>query len=505
MASSESQLKELFVELELSRRLDQLKAIYDMPFEDGRIGGPYGWQVKFHAAGKDTTERAIIAANQTGKTRTAAAEVALHTTGDYPPWWPGRRFTHGNDWIVAGMTNEDIRDIQQLALVGKIDENKEPDGTGWLPKAKIIDFGFRQCGVPNVLDTVTIQHSSGEKSVITFKSYEQKAVKFQGRIVDGAWCDEEPDDFGIWSELQTRILVKKGMLMFTNTPLKGMSAIIRHFLDGGPGTFYVSVAWEDAPHISPERRDEWMARYPEHERDTRTKGIPMMGTGLVYPIPDDMILCTSFPLPDYYRRVCGVDFGIDHPGAAAWLAHDGDRDILYLYDCYKERGKTPAYHAQSIMARGKWIPVSWPHDGMVRDKGSGVPLAHQYRERGVNMLLDPASWDEGFRSAHGGARAQSREAGAGEILERMHTGRFKVFDTPETRQFLEEKRMLHRKDQQIVPVNDDIESAVRYALMGLRFAISDHDTRVQRPSMQDDTYSPFESFSRRREHGFSKA
>ena len=227
MASAEAQLKELFVELEQARRLDQLKALYDMPYEAGRIGGPYDWQVKFHAAGKDTTERAIIAANQTGKTRTAAAEVALHTTGDYPPWWPGRRFDHGNDWIVAGMTNEDIRDIQQLALVGKIDENKEPDGTGWLPKAKIIGYGFRQCGVPNVLDTVTIKHASGEKSVITFKSYEQKAVKFQGRVVDGAWCDEEPDDFGIWSELQTRILVKRGMLMFTNTPLKGMSAIIR--------------------------------------------------------------------------------------------------------------------------------------------------------------------------------------------------------------------------------------------------------------------------------------
>ena len=490
-------LGDLTAELDRIQTEDQLGTYYQLTDEHGGIfGSPYGWQVEFHALGKVVPERAIIAANQTGKTRTAAAEIAIHITGRYPPWWNGRVYDRPTVGIVAGMTNEDVRDIQQLALIGEIDENRRPDGSGWIPSECIGGVGFRQCGVPNVVDTVRVKHRSGGWSIITFKSYEQKATKFQGRTLDWCWLDEEPDDYQIFSECQTRTMVKKGMVMFTNTPLKGMSKIVKHFLDGGKGIGYVTATWDDAKHLSEEEKIERTARYDEHERDTRTKGVPMMGTGLVYPIPAEMFLTEPFQIPTFFRRVCGIDFGIDHPGAAAWLAHDADKDIIYLYDCYRERGKTPAYHAQAIMARGKWIPVAWPHDGMQRDKGSGIPLAHQYRTRGVNMLVEPASWDSEFQTERS-ARAQSREAGNSEILERMHTGRFYVVNCPSTQAYLEELRMLHRKDGQIVAINDDIESAVRYAMMMLRFAVSDDYLSIKRPAFQDNDYNPLESFSRR--------
>ncbi len=496
MNTDVKEIGELAAELNRIQTEDQLGTFYALPRDDGGVdGSPYGWQEEFHSLGAVKPERAIIAANQTGKTRTAAAEVAVHTTGRYPPWWKGRVYDRPTDWIVAGMTNEDVRDIQQLALIGEIDEQRKATGTGWIPRDCIAGMGFRQCGVPNVVDTVRIRHSTGGFSSITFKSYEQKATKFQGRTLDACWLDEEPDDYMIFSECQTRTMVKQGMVMFTNTPLKGMSRIVKHFLDGGEGIAYVTATWDDALHLSEKDKRERTARYDEHERDTRTKGVPMMGTGLVYPVPHEMILVEPFPIPTHFRRMCGIDFGIDHPGAAAWLCHDADSDIIYLYDCYRERGKTPAYHAQAIMARGAWIPVAWPHDGMQRDKGSGIPLAHQYRARGVNMLLEPASWDSEFRSERG-ARAQSREAGNQEILERMHTGRFKVVKCSSTEPFLEELRMLHRKDSLIVAINDDIESAVRYAVMMLRFSISDDYTSIKKPAMQANDYDPLAAFSR---------
>jgi phage terminase large subunit-like protein len=471
---------------------NRLAVLYgDEPIE----GSPYGWQREFHAKGATEPERGIIAANQTGKTRSAAAEVAIHLTGQYPSWWTGRRFSGPIEAIVAGQTNEDVRDIQQLALFGPIEEGKKPEGTGWVPKDCIGRYGFRQCGLSNVIDSVRVRHVSGGWSDCQLKSYAQGKESFTGRTKDLAWLDEEPEDYGIFTECETRLLVKRGSLMFTVTPLRGMSEIVQHFLTGGPGIWYITIAWEDAPHITPELREQWKARYPEHERNTRTKGIPMMGTGLVYPVDHDSLLCDPFPIPSHFRRIAGSDFGIGHPAAGCWLAWNADADVIYVYDAYKQTGETAAYHAQAFMARGKWIPVAWPHDGLARDKGSGEPLADQYRHRGANMLPEPASWDLDYQREQQ-VRAQSREAGSNEILERMRTGRWKVFNTPGARLFLDDIRLMHRKGTppMIVPLNDDVESAGRYGVMMLRYAVSEAETEEEPGPPQKD-YDPLKEFS----------
>ena len=55
-----------------------------------------------------------------------------------------------------------------------------------------------------------------------------------------------------------------------------------------------------------------------------------------------------------------------------------------------------------------------------------------------------------------------------EMLDRMHTGRLKVFKHLE--EWLSEFRLYHRKDGLIVKVHDDLMSATRIALMMRRFA-----------------------------------
>ncbi len=279
--------------------------------------------------------------------------------------------------------------------------------------------------------------------------------------------DEEPplhhDD--IFSEVRTRLITRNGLFLFSRTPLFGMSRIIRHFLEGGPGIWWIGATWNEAPHLAKAARDRYSATYMEHEVDARTKGVPMLGSGGVYPVPDEQITCTSFEIPGHFRRICGIDFGIDHPAAAVWIAYDADTDIIYVYDCYKQRGETASYHSQLIKSRGLWIPVAWPHDGMIRDKGGGVALKDQYIACGVNMLGESARYDD----AKGGG--QSREPQTIDILDRMRTGRFKIFKHLE--ELLAEKRLLHRKDGQIVGRDDDLESAMRYACMSLRYAASD--------------------------------
>ena len=56
---------------------------------------------------------------------------------------------------------------------------------------------------------------------------------------------------------------------------------------------------DDAEHISPEKREEIIASYPPHEREARTKGIPALGSGRVYPVTEESITVEAFPVPDH--------------------------------------------------------------------------------------------------------------------------------------------------------------------------------------------------------------
>src|SRR6516162_7849659 len=54
----------------------------------------YRTQLQFFAAGSTGVhQRLLFSGNQSGKSRACSFEVAVHMSGDYPPWWTGKRFT----------------------------------------------------------------------------------------------------------------------------------------------------------------------------------------------------------------------------------------------------------------------------------------------------------------------------------------------------------------------------------------------------------------------------
>jgi hypothetical protein len=69
------------------------------------------------------------------------------------------------------------------------------------------------------------------------------------------------------------------------------------------------------------------------------------------------------------------------------------------------------------------------------------------------------------------------EAGLMDMLDRMQTGRLKVFS--HLVDWFEEFRLYHRKDGKVVKEFDDLMSASRYALMGKRFAEPTKTPQVQ--------------------------
>lgn len=228
----------------------------------------------------------------------------------------------------------------------------------------------------------------------------------------------------------------------------------------------VRMTIEDAEHYTPEQRAAIIASYPEHEREARVKGLPTLGSGRVFPVKDEQVSCEAIPISKHWARINGLDFGWDHPFAAVSCAWDRDADIWYVTSAYRESKATPVIHAAAIRPWGDWIPCAWPHDGLQHDKGSGDQLAQLYREQGLETLPERATFEDGGSGV---------EAGVIEMLDRMQTGRFKVFS--HLKEWFDEFRLYHRKDGKIVKERDDLISATRYAIMMKRFAEVEPTTR----------------------------
>jgi hypothetical protein len=226
--------------------------------------------------------------------------------------------------------------------------------------------------------------------------------------------------------------------------------------------YTVVATWDDVPHLTQEQKDELWSSVPPHERDARAKGIPTMGSGLIYPVREEDITCEPRDIPRHWPRIIGLDFGWDHPTAAVLLAWDRDYDRIYVVNSYRRKEATPIQHAATLRAwGGTWIPIAWPADGYQHSKGDGQQLKDIYAEQGLFMLDKHATHPSDEKST-------GVEAGLMGIMEYMETDRFKVFN--DQTEWLEERRMYHRDEGKIVKLRDDLMDATRYGCMMLRFA-----------------------------------
>lgn len=425
---------------------------------------PYAKQKEYHAS--TTREVLFMAGNQLGKTMAGTAEDAMHLTGRYPDWWTGHRFTKPITMLAGSESYELTRDGLQRLLMGP-PANEEEWGTGFIPKDCIV-ARTRRMGVSNALDSVTVKHVSGGNSTLLFKAYEQGRGKWQANTVDYVHFDEEPPE-DVYFEGITRTNATGGLIRVTFTPLKGMSSVVaRYLMEDSPDREVVTMTIEDAEHYTPEERQKIIDSYPAHEREARTKGIPTLGSGRIYPIEEEAIKVDAFPIPRHWALIGGLDFGWDHPTAGVQLAWDRDGDVVYVINCYRRSQATPLEHAATLKQWGG-MPWAWPHDGTQSSKADGKKLADQYRSTAMNMLVKHATHSDGGNGV---------EAGIMSILERMQTGRFKVFS--HLNHWWEEFRLYHRKDGKIVKERDDVMDATRYAEMMLRFA--------ERPEVYEEDY-----------------
>lgn len=420
----------------------------------------------------------MLAANRVGKTEGVGGyELACHVTGWYPDWWVGRRFDKANRWWVAGDTNTTVRDILQRKLLGPIGSW----GTGLIP-GECIDRVTRKQGLADAVDTVWVKHKRGGLSNFTFKSYDQKRESFQGTEQDGIWLDEEPP-LDIYTECLLRTMTNGGMIVLTFTPLQGMSEVVLEFLPGGKlqesaegSKFVVMATWDDAPHLSEAVKKELYASIPPFQRDARSKGVPQLGSGAIYPVPESEISEQPFMIPDYWPRAFGFDTDAGAGWTASvWAAIDRQTQTVHIYDSYKRGRAEMAVNVQAIKQRGEWIPGVGDAAALSTTQGDAEQIIRLYQRAGLDVRLAD----------------KSVEAGLYKTWELMTLGKLKVFSS--CTQWFEEFR-LYRRDERgrVVKQNDHLMDAMRYlCFTGLNRAIVKPLAKNQQQSKPMSSYGVF--------------
>lgn len=242
------------------------------------------------------------------------------------------------------------------------------------------------------------------------------------------------------------------------------------------------AGWESAAHLSEETKRDLIGSYPVHERDARTRGIPQLGSGAIYPIPESEITVDPFEIPPYYRRSYGMDVGWNRT-AVIWSALDTQTDTLYLYSEYYRGNEEPSVHAQAIRARGLWIPGVIDPAARGRSQSDGQQLLASYRDLGLNLTVA----DNGV------------ESGIFEVYRRLSEGRLKVFRTNQN--WLMEYRTYQRdKKGAIQKRADHLMDATRYDVRsGIEVATLApiEDWSIGKPrSLHTSHYDPFEDMNR---------
>lgn len=129
-----------------------------------------------------------------------------------------------------------------------------------------------------------------------------------------------------------------------------------------------------------------------------------------------------------------------------WMAYERDTDTVHLYDSCVLKREVLAVIAESLNARGRYIPVAWRSE----DKA----ISEDLLKRGVNMMVDEC--DDGDAMAEVISRT---------IWERMRTHRIKV--ERRLNDWIEEASSFQRTEGKVPKTGNPLMSATRHAMQML--------------------------------------
>lgn len=397
---------------------------YWKPFESEPGKGDYQVPI-FDCFQPGVKEIYIIGGNRSGKTIDGAAISMAYLMGkEYfkgtPAWeWvsklpipegrPRQIWVVGLDFTVVSDTI-----LGEYFLRGK---NIPP----MLPR-NWESLGFR------VTEGKNPQIKNPDGSILTLKSAESGADKFQSASVDLVWIDEEPD-VTIYDECWQRTVDCNGIIVVTVTPLVDSAsgarvpwifAQVTKAREGDPSIRVVQLNTLLNPTISDEAKEALKKKWAGHpEEAARLYGEFIQRSGLVYPTIKTMdtnnpiaggVIIPAKVHPRSIFRACMIDPAPTGPSACVWAVvypdpsgnYSAPGDYVFIRE-YKESNLVVSDHAKNILAMNGGEPVDvWyidPWGGNQKNAESHKTTAQLYRENGIPVRFPNLPEDYGLEVA----------------------------------------------------------------------------------------------------------
>jgi len=220
--------------------------------------------------------------------------------------------------------------------------------------------------------------------------------------------------------------------------------------------YCIQVSWDDVPHLSEKDKAEIRETIPIHQLEARERGIPVLGSGVIYPVPESAYVIDPIEIPAWWPKAYAMDVGWRRT-AALWGAWDRESDTVYLYSEHYRGQAEPSIHADAIKARGDWITGAIDPASSGANQIDGRRLREEYEKLGL-ILVEADN---------------AVEAGIHAVYRRLSSGRLKVFKS--LLNFLAEIRIYRRDDKgKVVKENDHLMDCCRYLILtGMKWASVD--------------------------------
>lgn len=334
-----------------------------------------------------------------------------------------------------------------------------------------------------------------------FMTYEQEVRKMGGASIDRVHFDEEPP-LAVYNECKFRVTAKSGDLLFTMTPIFGItwtySALWQKRGEEVAPNVYKGEDFEcctvdisENPAMGPKDVALALEDLSEEEKAARKEGRFIALHGLIYSdYKQSLHRVPDRPLPPNVNIVVGIDPGIRNRTAVVWiyLTHD-DKMVVFKEGYYQDMTiKQVCDEIQKTNAEFDISPLYYVIDPAARNKNHQTGRSDQmeYADHGVVTI----------------AGQNSVTAGINRIKERFQSERIFVF---ESCVHLDNELQMYRwkqppksgEDSRQAPVkkDDHLVDALRYAVMSRpylpEYEQHSDETQLQRAMREDQ-----EAFSR---------
>lgn len=285
-------------------------------------------------------------------------------------------------------------------------------------------------------------------SYFQFKTYQQEGQQWGGSTLDRVHMDEEPGAVHL-KEARIRVMRREGQLLFSMTPVEGLSHMFDVFEDvievaeSGPGYAVVEVGgierglvfadMDDNPWLTERAKAQALEGLSEEERRARKEGKFVAMSGLIYPKfnREIHVIDPIQRLPENVNVVVGIDPGIRFATAVGWYYLDSQDNMVRFEELYVKDQiiKDICDDIHRINAAYQCEPIYYVIDSAAANRNAQTGRSDQMEYADHGIVTIPAQ--------------KSLTAGINRCRERLENKRFHV--TSNCTNFLREIRQYRWK------------------------------------------------------------